>query len=128
MNDEDGSREKILPCEGAALSALVLEGNGKDCDARIRLIDGRRFEIPLSGARALVDIAGQVRVRCEDWGDTMLRLTFDGPELVLAIARVNYPGSDEEWEHDALAYGDEKEWGVWAVDGATFRIVGPSAT
>ena len=100
MGNPVGWRE--LPFQGE-VGELDVVGNGKDCVLQVRVPSGAAFAIPLSAARVSVTCSDGVVVDTRGMDDVSLVVRYRpaaGHRMRVAAARVNYPGSEEDWAYD----------------------------
>lgn len=94
---------RALPIERSTLVELSVAGPPKNAFVTGRLLDGRRFEMPLEAGNTVVETRGDVVVETAGHGDVALVVTYRAPAgrvLVCDVAAVEYPGSSAEWEND----------------------------
>jgi hypothetical protein len=115
---------KALPLEDAELAELTVEGNGKHATVTVCTTDGRTVEFPASQGRVRVVAHAGVVVETTGAGDLALTVHVSGPGVVIRHARVQYPGTDDEWPDDLAAYQNPEPWslGSWAVEAAEFEL------
>ena len=122
INDK-GTWETILSGR-VALTEVVVDGNGKDCDLTIALADGRRL---VAGANQVtVSAEGRVNVVVDAIDDNNLEIRCAGPGLEVRSARVRYgnPEYQEEFRADLRAWlsGGAGEGGLRYVVDAEITV------
>jgi hypothetical protein len=122
INDK-GTWETILSGR-VALTEVVVDGNGKDCDLTIALADGRRL---VAGANQVtVSAEGRVNVVVDAIDDNNLEIRYSGPGLEVRSARVRYGNLEyqEEFRADLRAWlsGDAGEDGLRYVVDAEITV------
>lgn len=122
-----------IPFKGE-LAELAVIGNGKDSTLRFTVVDGRAFAIALSCARTRVRCDRGILVTTEARGDLTLMVRYlprPAYRMLLAFARVDYPGSEQEWADDCRLW-ERMSWAVWppesswAVVSAEVELIGAS--
>jgi hypothetical protein len=109
--------------EGLALRELVMQGNGKDAEVRVVSADGRRFCFEVGGGSLRIAVRGTVLTEVQSLDDVSLRVRYTAEHLVLARARIHYPGSEEDWEKD-LAKRRSNESLSWVIPYTDLELVG----
>ena len=118
-----------LPFQGE-VRELKIVGNGKDCVLQVWVPSGSAFAIPLSAARATVTCGDGVVVDTRGAGDISLEIRYRpaaGRRMRIVGARVNYPGSEEDWASDCEIWErmSRAKWpreSLWAVEGVDVTL------
>lgn len=116
------SKETIrtLPFEGSRIHELVFCGNGKDSEVILGIDGFPPISIPLSAARMDLTLAAELTVETSAFGDpaVKIRVIFLAEQpIVLSRAKVDYPGTEEDWSKELEGYrrGNCHAVGGWCV-------------
>ncbi|HEX6196302.1 MAG TPA: hypothetical protein VFZ37_10335 [Jiangellaceae bacterium] len=120
-----------LPGVGEPLDAVIHIGNGKDAKLILVLASGRAIELVTNGVR--VEAEGSVEITTTAWGDSMLRIDYQGTDLVLVGGRMSFTGDiDDPWTEmflrDARAWIESGLKGELLYDVAVELRLGSSAS
>lgn len=88
---------RALPTIGKPIREVRIEGSGRDRDLVLIPVQGQRLRLLASGD-IHVETGGRVLVRTTPLDLKSLRVTFTGPDLVLAQSDVDFQGDDNAWQ------------------------------
>jgi hypothetical protein len=117
---------RALPFQGE-LRELRILGDGKDAFLQVHVPNGSAFAIPLNRGLASVACGDGVVVDTRGDDDDCLTITYRpsaGRRMRVVGARVNYPGTEADWESDAKIWEQmsrakwprESHWPVFGLE------------